>query len=138
MAAVAFGGFLDAAYLSLRYFQGLPPVCTLLHGCAIVTASRYAAVGPVPVAVLGAAYYLLILALAVGYLDLQRLAWLRLASAFTVVGFSVSAVLVYLQLVVLRAVCLYCFLSAVSSLLLFILGCAVLASAGCRSRTYDL
>lgn len=133
MAAVAFLGFLDATYLSLRYIQGVPPTCTLLHGCEIVTTSRYAAVGPIPVAFLGAAYYLTILTLAIGYLDFKRLGVLRLASSLTVAGLIASTYLMYLQLSVLKALCPYCLFSAASSVVLFVIGLSVLVRSTDRA-----
>ena len=74
----------------------------------------------VPVALLGAVYYLTVLFGAVSYLDtgrkkiLERFAWL------TVLGVLASVYFVFLQVAVIKAICLYCIISAATSTAIFV------------------
>lgn len=115
-------GFADATYLAAKHFLGTPVACSLLEGCEQVTSSPYAVIFGVPVALLGAFYYLAILILTVAYLDSRKLRLLKLASYLTWFGFSASLYFVYLQIFVIKAICLYCVVSAFTSTLLFIFG----------------
>ncbi len=119
-------GFLDAAYLTVSHYRGEVPPCSLVQGCEQVTTSPYATVSGVPVALFGVLYYLAIFVLAVLHLDRRRDAFLRLAAYLTFVGMAASAWFVYLQLFVIKAMCLYCMFSAATSTALFGLGVAVL------------
>lgn len=119
-------GFLDATYLTVEHYRGVVPPCSIVSGCEAVTTSRYATVSGMPVALLGALYYLTILVLAVAYLDRRQSVWLRLAAYLTFVGLAASVWLVYLQLFVIKAICLYCLFSAATSTILWGLGITVL------------
>lgn len=126
LLAVSLLGFIDAAYLTARHLLGAPPPCGRFGGCETVTTSGYAAIAGVPVALLGALYYLAIFLSVVAYVDSGRPGILRMTARFTAVGFIASAWFVYLQLFVIRAICLYCIFSALASTLLFLLGAAIL------------
>lgn len=115
-------GFFDATYLTVKHYRGAPPGCSLLRGCEVVTTSQYAVIGGIPIALLGALYYLSILLLTAAYLDTRQRCFLKIAGHVTISGFLVSLFLVYLQVFVLHALCLYCLLSALTSTALFLLG----------------
>jgi len=72
--------------------------------CGIVNHSRYALIGPVPVAAIGIAGYL-----AIAILSLSRRRWL-LAGA-TVIGLAFSLYLAHIERDVLMVWCLYCVIS---------------------------
>ena len=116
----SFGGFLDATYLAAKYYLGEPVVCSLLNGCEKVTTSQYAAVFGIPVALLGTLYYLTIFILTIIYIDGRKEKIFRFAARLTPVGFFVSLILIYLQIFVIHALCLYCLISAATSTFLFI------------------
>lgn len=118
---VSFLGFLDASYLTIKHYQGTPPPCSLLKGCEIVTTSSYSLIGGVPVALLGALYYLGIFLATLLYLDTRNEWLVRCLKHFTVVGLLSSIYFLYLQLFVIQAICLYCLGSAATSITLFIL-----------------
>lgn len=120
-------GFLDALYLAVEHFMGAIPPCSIVSGCEEVLTSSFATVGGVPLALLGALYYLSVLVLAIVFFDTKRARVLRFVAWMTTIGFFVSLGLVYLQLFVLDAICLYCMGSALSSTLLFIGGMHLLA-----------
>lgn len=115
-------GFLDATYLTITHFSGGKLVCDTSGGCTAMTSNQYATIGPVPVALLGAIYYLLLFLLTVGYLDTKKEMILKMVAKITVIGFAMSLWFVFLQLVVLKQICWYCMVSATTSTLLFILG----------------
>lgn len=114
-------GFLDAFYLTVKHFWGEVPGCSFLAGCDTVLTSQYSEIFGVPVALFGAIYYLVLLLLTVAYLDRRNKTLLRLALKLTWIGLLVTFWLVFLMAAVLKAWCLYCLVSAASSLTLFAL-----------------
>jgi uncharacterized membrane protein len=115
-------GFLDASYLTIEHYRGLIPVCTLITGCGQVLISKYSTIGPVPLALLGVAYYSVVIFGALLFLDLKIIKILHLLAAYTFVGIIASIYFIYLQVFVIGALCFYCLISALLSTLLFING----------------
>lgn len=113
-------GFVDATYLTTQHYLGLPVACSILKGCEQVTTSPYSLIFGIPVALLGSVFYLTVLILSVIYLDSKKIKFLNLITKITPVGFLASLYFVYLQIFVIKAICLYCLGSAVTSTLLFI------------------
>lgn len=120
IALLSLAGFLDATYLSIEHFRNVIPNCSIVHGCSTVLTSVYATIGPVPVALLGSFYYLTILVLALLYIDIKKEQFVKLLKLFTWAGLLASVYFVFLQLFILRNICLYCMGSATTSFLLFI------------------
>lgn len=120
--AVSFSGFLDALYLSVERMRGLKVICVILEGCDQVTSSLYSTIFSVPVAYLGAGYYLLIFSLALWFLILKKEQTIRLMSYLTGLGFLASTWFVYVQIFIVRAICFYCMISALTSGALFVIG----------------
>ena len=113
-------GFIDASYLALKYFLGGPIPCFVASGCDTVTTSIYARMLGVPVALLGALYYLAILVLLVAYADSRWVFLFFVASYATILGFAMSLWFVFVQAFLLNAFCFYCLISATTSTLLFL------------------
>ncbi len=126
LLAASLIGFIDAAYLTAKHYLGAPPPCGRFGGCETVTTSEYATIAGVPLALLGAVYYLAVFLSVIAYLDTRRPGILRMTAGFTAVGFLASLWFVYLQLFVIKAICPYCMLSAFASTVLFIVGMIVL------------
>lgn len=118
---VSFFGFLDATYLTAQHYLGTIPPCVITTGCETVLTSEHNAIFGIPVALLGAIYYLLLFSLAVLSLDVNR-GIIRFAAFLTPIGFLASLYFVYLQLFVIKEICSYCIVSATTSTILFILG----------------
>ncbi len=118
---VAALGFFDATYLTIEHYRGSIPPCTI-KGCEIVLTSEHAEIAGIPVALLGALYYLALLILSIAYLDSKKKTTIQLASYFTIAGFIASLYFVYLMLFVIKEICQYCLVSATTSTLLFIAG----------------
>lgn len=126
---VAVLGLLDAAYLTAKHYQGVPPACSLLKGCEVVTTSAYATVLGVPVALGGAVYYFFSIVLLALFLEFRRRVFLQLLFLLVSGGLLATAWFVFVQIFILQAICLYCMASAASTVILFILGILSLRSA---------
>jgi uncharacterized membrane protein len=118
----AFLGFLDATYLTAKHFLDSPVTCTLLEGCEVVTTSQYSEIFGIPVALLGLIYYLLIFVLVNRYRETGVEKFLIGASRFTIFGLLASVWFIFVQAVLLKAFCIYCLLSAITSITLFVIG----------------
>jgi uncharacterized membrane protein len=126
---VAIFGFADATYLTISHYSGTELYCGVVGDCNAVTTSKYSAIGPIPVALLGALYYLSMIVLTIVYFDSKKetkQVVAKLRSYLTSVGFLASAVFVYLQIFVIGLICTFCMVSAGTSTILFILGIYIL------------
>ncbi|OHA22709.1 MAG: hypothetical protein A3G52_01785 [Candidatus Taylorbacteria bacterium RIFCSPLOWO2_12_FULL_43_20] len=132
-ALLGVAGFVDATYLTVKHFIGTPIACSIFNGCDTVTTSVYSQIGPVPVALLGALYYLTLIILGVYVFDTGSKLALKIAAAITGVGFLFSIILVYIQIFILGSICLYCVISAVVTTLMFILAIVIL-----RDKKYEV
>lgn len=121
-AVTAFVGFADSAYLTADHYFALPLPCSILHGCEVVLHSVYATIGPIPLALLGVAYYLLMLGFAL-YLytsDTISKKTLTLFALLAGIGLALSIVFEGIQFFLIHALCMYCALSALCTLVLAI------------------
>ena len=114
-------GFLDSTYLTIQHYRGALVGCGILSNCEEVTTSEYAVIAGIPLALLGALYYLTIFLLTIAYFDTKHSLILTVIPLLTILGFIASLILVYLQVFVIHALCLYCLMSALISTGLFIL-----------------
>jgi uncharacterized membrane protein len=139
---LAFGliGLGVAVYLAYVETQLVEAMCGPVGNCNAVQSSPYARLfGILPLGLLGMFGYLAILAGWL-YLRLRRDRWalyVSLAvSGMTVFGVLFSIYLTYLEIYVIRAVCLWCLASAVIMTLLMILNVrpALQASLTLKSR----
>ena len=118
-------GFIDAVFLTVKHYQGTIG-CSVISGCQSVLDSSYSTVFGVPVALMGVAYYLSIIIIALLYIDIDKKIILKILSYFPITGFVFSIWLVYLQFFVINAICQYCMLSALTSITIFILAMVLL------------
>lgn len=137
MIAVGILGFLDASWLTVAHYLKVPIPCGLVQGCDIVTTSAYSEILGVPVALLGALYYLTIVILTIIALEKQSRPLLRLASQFTWAGLVASLYFVAIQLFVLHAICVWCMGSAITSTVLFVLGLFVIKLLNADSQPHS-
>ena len=109
-AVLALAGIAIAGYLTWVHYNGLEPVCVGGGGgCEKVQASSWAELAGVPVAVLGLAGYVAILA----SLALPEDVGASVAAFLALVGFGFSGWLTYVELVKIEAICQWCVASAV-------------------------
>jgi len=128
MAGIAILGFADATYLTAEHFLNRVPPCSIIKGCATVTTSQYSLLFGIPVALLGALYYLAVILGVVYYFQSKKRPALKAVALFTSAGFVFSLWFVYLQLFVIHAICAWCMFSACTSTALFIIGMWVIKS----------
>lgn len=127
-AVISLVGLGDAIYLTIEDLTGQNLRCTIITGCAEVLGSKYAHVGPIPLATLGAAAYFTFFSLAIlaafGYSFARPLLAVLVALMFLTAFY-----LTYLQAFVIHHFCQYCLLSAtVTTILTIIVGLSLLAS----------
>lgn len=110
-------GLFDAIYLSAKHFSDGLVVCTVADGCNIVLESSWSTIFGIPVALFGVGYYGLLLFCAVSYWWWRDSIVLKVMLGVATVGILITLWFLYLQLEVINAVCEYCLLSAVSTLI---------------------
>jgi len=116
VATIAAAGLVVSAYLTATKLAGGSALfCEAGSGCDIVQASRYALFLGIPTAAWGVVLYAVVAALALAGFTAQR--WLA-AFVLAVAAVAFSAYLGWLQAMVLRAICPWCALDAVVSLVL--------------------
>ena len=121
-------GLADTSYLAAKNFAGTGVKCAIPSRCDKGFASPYAVIGGnIPLALLGAAYYFLLLILVLIYLQNKNWGAILGFFALSAFGFLFSIWLTYLQFFVIRALCLYCLSSAIFTTILFALGFYALA-----------
>jgi uncharacterized membrane protein len=103
LAVAALAGLAIASYLTIVHYQGAVPICAT-SGCEIVQRSRYAELLGVPVALLGTLTFGAMLLSA----GLRKPFVVVSAAALALTAVLFAAYLVYVQLVVLDAVCMWC------------------------------
>jgi uncharacterized membrane protein len=101
-------GLADASFLATKYIAGAPVACGIGAGCDTVTRSAYAEVAGVPIALLGALWYLVLLVSWFVVREKENRLWTLAVAYSTVLGAVVSGYLLYLMFAVLKAVCTYC------------------------------
>lgn len=117
---LTFVGFVVASYLSIEHFLNKIPPCSLTEGCETVLTSSYATVFGVPEAVWGALFYF---GLFIAILYYQKRGNRRMGLLLTEIiggGLAWSLYLLYVQVYIIKALCLYCLISDTVMLLLFI------------------
>lgn len=117
---VAYLGFVNATYLTIRHYDGTMGGCLLGSSCDTVLRGAYSTIGNIPLSLLGALFFAAFVILVASSLALP-FSLRRLIEALSIVGFGVSLVLVYIQLFVVKDFCSYCMLSAVLSTLLLVI-----------------
>jgi len=132
---LSFAGFIDAAYVTVKFYLSSPLSCAFFENCNQVINSSYAKIFGAPISLLGAVFYLTIFLLSVYYLDVsarrniypelvermdvKRQQALKAIFFLTALGFIFSLYLLYVQAFLLNQFCLYCLISAIISMLLF-------------------
>lgn len=121
LLAISAIGFIDATYLTVQHYTDFTLPCTITHGCDLVTKSEYSSIMGVPVALLGALFYVGIFLATYIILETKTQKNLRFVAYSTIAGFLFSLWFMYVQAFIIHAFCQYCILSAITSTTLFIL-----------------
>lgn len=120
LVLAAFIGLADSGYLSAMSLTGTPLNCAILEGCNTVVASPYSKVFGIPLAVFGVAFYAVALIFAAALLSSTSLKLRHMMLAWSVLGVLFSAYFAYLQYFVIGAICIYCVVSAIATVLLLL------------------
>jgi uncharacterized membrane protein len=111
IALVSLVGLGDAIYLTVQDLTGQNLRCTIISGCSEVLGSKYAHIGSIPLATVGALAYFGVFSLAI--LALFGYSFVRpLLIVLVVLMFLTTLWLLYLQAFVIHHFCQYCLLSA--------------------------
>jgi len=115
---LAFIGIIDSGYLSFQHLKKKKLVCMINeNGCNIVAESKWSTIFGVKNDYLGFLYYLglFVLMIVSFYVNVSAIILL-----ITSLGLLFSIFLMIIMIFVIRNFCLYCTISAVVSLLLFL------------------
>ena len=110
-AVVALLGLADGIYLTVEHVTGRTAECVASSGCQEVLSSKYATVGPLPLAAIGAFAYFTVFSTAL----LAAFGYPKCGSFFAFVVtlmFATTLCLLYIMAFVLHAFCDYCLFSA--------------------------
>ena len=125
-------GIADTSYLTSDFYFGTGVNCSLLQGCEVVLTSPYSAVFGIPLSLLGLIFYITVFILVSAIGAYQKNIFTRLLAVAGTIGFCVSLFLLYVQIFLLKEVCIYCLTSTVSSTTIFVFSMTVLS----RSKVY--
>ncbi len=116
-------GLLDSIYLTWVKFSGKYALCGPIGDCESVNTSQYSEVFGIPIALLGAgAYLVVIISLS---LESRGSFWAEyspiIVFGISLIGVLYSIYLTYIEVAVLKAICPYCVISAIILVLLLVL-----------------
>jgi uncharacterized membrane protein len=115
-------GFLDSFYLIIKHYLNSPLNCSVLVGCDKVAAILYANFYGFPVPLLGVIFYLVFFILLFAYIfDFKRKRIVKFMVFAGFLGVIFSAWLLFLQIFVIKALCLYCLISDAAAVVIFAL-----------------
>lgn len=116
-------GLLNSIYLTWVKFTGKYELCGPIGNCESVNTSQYSEVFGIPIALLGAgAYLVMIISLS---LESRGSFWVEYSPIIvfggSLIGVLYSIYLTYIEVAVLKAICPYCVISAIILVLLLVL-----------------
>ena len=114
---IAMLGWVASIILTAIHFWTIPiiPEGAVLRGPMQVIMSKWAYIGPIPLATIGAVYYMLMITMGAMWLSSKSETVEKLLLPITVIGFTASLGFVYLQLFVIGAICPFCMMSAAAT-----------------------
>ena len=126
--SVAIVGWLVSTMLTAIHVFALPaiPADAPVQGSIEVITSPWAYVFGVPLATLGAFYYLTTIGLALWWFDTRHPLIIKILTPITATGVLASSYFVWLQLVTIGEICPFCMVSAAATVLLLGLELAIL------------
>jgi uncharacterized membrane protein len=125
LAGLDLVGLAIALYLSIVELGGGVPVCGPLKGCETVAQSEYSRIGGIPVAVYGVGLSLILLTLAIAWWRTNLYGLLLARYGLSLAGVIFEVYFMYLQIYVIRAVCVWCTSYGLSLILRFVVALVV-------------
>lgn len=113
----------DAWYLSMSALTDTALSCDLgavLDGCNIVAKSEFSHFFGLPLAMYGVAFFAVVFVIASIQLITPHKTLFRLLYALGVLGSAASIVFLFIQVAVIKALCIYCIASAVIAFLIWL------------------
>jgi uncharacterized membrane protein len=119
-------GLADSGYLAESSLTGTPLTCSIgavseLSGCNIVAQSHYSHLFGIPLGVYGVLFYTLLLIATFLLLTVPTRRAHMVLVALATIGLIASAVFVWIQVELIKALCIYCLASAVIALFNFVI-----------------
>lgn len=118
-------GIIDAGYLTYSHFFNQSINCTYgswqFIDCGTVVNSNFAYLMGIPIALLGLIHYILLFFWVIGIIFTKKQLFRIFAYGQSKIGFLFSLYLIYIQIFILNSICLFCMLSALISILIFII-----------------
>lgn len=118
---LGFLGFFDSFYLTVLHYRNEIPPCSILHGCEKVLNSSFSTIGPIPLALFGLIFYILVIITSLIIILENKKGLYKFFYLLIGTGFLVSLALFLIQALILKAYCQFCVLSEVISIGLVIL-----------------
>jgi len=117
---ISFLGFVDATYLTAYHYSGKSVICLTNYNCQNVLNSKYSTFLSIPISLFGSIYYLTNFVIGISSI-INKKRNMLFAAVISSLGFITSLYLTYLQIFVIKEICLYCIASAIfSTILLFL------------------
>jgi len=129
-------GLAIASYLTIVELGGGVPVCGPLHGCETVASSKYAWIGPLPVAAYGVMLSMVLLVLALAWIRTDNPNLLDVHYGLSLVGVIFEVYFLTLQVFVIHAVCIWCTLYGISLIARFFVAMAIWLRRGRLSARF--
>lgn len=114
-------GIADAIYLSYSVLEGAALFCDVgaaLDGCNIVAQSPYSKLFGIPLALYGVLFYGALFAATVALFKLTHHPLYQAVVALGALGLVASLIFLFIQFVLIKALCVYCIASAVIAALI--------------------
>ncbi|PIR44082.1 hypothetical protein COV23_01735 [Candidatus Wolfebacteria bacterium CG10_big_fil_rev_8_21_14_0_10_31_9] len=112
-------GFIDATYLAIKKLFGGQIPCYVFSGCDIVNTSVYSSIFGIPLSLFGVIFYVSVFILMIRFLETKNNWYLKTIFYLSIFGFLISLYLIVIQVFIIKALCLYCIISAIGSTLIF-------------------
>jgi len=109
-AVLSFLGFVDATFLTIIHYKHINPPCTITHGCEKVLSSSLAVIFGIPLSTFGSVYFILLIILCTFLLQKHQAILIELLLIMISLGLLAGIILLFIQFVVLNALCQYCLL----------------------------
>lgn len=124
---LSLSGLIDSVYLTWEHYKKIIPPCTIhpfipsfFIDCGKVLTSPYSTILGIPLAVLGIIHYSILSILIIGLIFSKNKLSRYLIILQTIIGALASVLFMYIQIVIIKSICLYCTLSALISFSLLV------------------
>ncbi|PIS43343.1 hypothetical protein COT23_01765 [Candidatus Kaiserbacteria bacterium CG08_land_8_20_14_0_20_50_21] len=124
---LAFCGLADSFYLTQSELNGTPLLCNIqnLSSCNVVATSQYSHIFGIPISELGILFYCIIFVLAALEIIIYDQLIRHALQTISCIGVLSSLYFTFIQIFVIGSFCIYCSVSALITILIFILAISI-------------